>query len=65
MLLLTINGKSYMGFRLVFIHMSLAHSKGQVQGHAYFNSEYLGNEYLGNGDRLHKNYYCYQITSNV
>ena len=38
----------------------LTNSKGQDQGHADFD-----NDYLGNGDRCGKNDYCYQITSHV
>ena len=36
-----------MGFRFECFHMTLAHSKGQGQGHAHFDSEYLviGNRY--------------------
>ena len=32
-----------MGFRLAFSHLTLTNSKGQGQGHAPFDDEYLGN----------------------
>ena len=39
--LLTMNGKSYVCFRLIYLHLILTISKGQGQGHAYFDNEYL------------------------
>ena len=41
------NEKSYMDFRMVYLHLTLAHSKVQRQGHGHFD-----NELLGNGDRV-------------
>ena len=49
-----------MDFRLAFLYLTLNHFKGQSQGYAYFD-----NEYLGNGDRYVKNYYFHQIASHV
>ena len=34
------------GFQIVYLHLTLAHFKGQSQGHAHF-----GCEYVVNGDR--------------
>ena len=36
----------YYFFQLVFLHLTLVNSNGQVQGHATFSCEYLAN-----GDR--------------
>ena len=48
--------KSLIGFRLVHLHLTLTHSKGQSQGHANFYCEYLVN-----GDRLDRYCYCQYI----
>ena len=32
-----------MAFRLAYLYLTLTHFKGQDQGHAYLDSEYLGN----------------------
>ena len=32
-----------MGFLLAYLYFTLPHSKGQGQGHAYFDNEYLEN----------------------
>ena len=37
------NGKSNMGFLTAYLHLKLAHSIRQCQGHAHFDNEYLGN----------------------
>ena len=34
------NMKSYMAFRSAYIHLTLTHSKGQIEGHAHFDLEY-------------------------
>ena len=39
------NMKLYIGFILAYLHLTLAHSKVQDQGHAYF-------ENLANGERI-------------
>ena len=36
-LLLPTNRKSYMAFRLAYLHLTLGHSKGQGQGYTYFD----------------------------
>ena len=36
--------KSHVGFRLAFLYLDLAHFKGQSQGYAYFDCEYLVND---------------------
>ena len=54
------NGKSYVGLPLVYLHLTLAHCKGQGQDNAHFNDVYIGN-----GDKYGKNYYCHQIASHV
>ena len=33
-----------MTFRLTYLHLTLAHSKGQSQGHAHLDGEYLAND---------------------
>ena len=41
---ITINNKqkvAYMAFQFAYLHLTLAHSKGQGLGHAHFNSKYL------------------------
>ena len=38
-----------MAFPLAYLHLTWARSKGQSQGHAYFDQEYLAN-----GDRYGK-----------
>ena len=43
---------------MVYLHLFLAHSKGQTQGHANFDYEYLIN-----GDRWDKYCYCQYIES--
>ena len=48
------------GLWLAYLHLTLTHSKGQDQGHAHFDSEYIGN-----GERYDKNYNCHQIASHV
>ena len=45
-----------MGFRLGYMHLTLAHSNGQGQGHGYFNCKYHVN-----GKRWGKHYYYHQI----
>ena len=46
---------------MTYLHLTLALCKGEGQGHAYFDSKYLGND-----DTLeNKHYYCHQIGSNV
>ena len=45
-----------MGFRLLHFHLTLNHYKGQGQGYACFNSEYLES-----GDRYEK-YSLIQVT---
>ena len=50
------NSKSYMGFHLQYLYLTLAHCKIQGQGHVHFH-----NEYLGNGERYGENYVCHQI----
>ena len=59
-LILTMNGKLFLGFRMAYLHLTLAHSKAEGQGHADFD-----NEYLGNDDREDKNYYCHQVKSHT
>ena len=56
-LLLPTHRKSYVAFRLVYAHLILTHSKGQGQGHAHFNCEYIpnGDKYLKQND-IAKNY---------
>ena len=44
------------GFRVVYLHFTLVHSKGQIQGHANLDCEYLVN-----GDRQGTYYYCQYI----
>ena len=41
-------------FRLTYLHLTLAFSKGEGQGHEYFDCKYLVN-----GDRMGNSYYCY------
>ena len=48
--------KLHAAFRLAYLHLTLAHSKGQGKGHAQFDCEYLAK-----GDD--KNYHCQQIES--
>ena len=55
-LLLTMNGRSYMGLRMAYSHVILAHARGHGQGNVYFH-----NEYLWNGDRCGEDYYCHEI----
>ena len=43
-LLLTIHRNSPIYFRLMYLHLILAHSKGQSQGHAKLDLEYLVND---------------------
>ena len=43
------------GFRLAYLLLTLAHSKGQVRD----------NKYIENGERYGQNYYCNQIASPV
>ena len=45
-LLLPTHRKLLIGFPLVYLHLTLAHFKGQSQGHVNFDGEYLIN-----GDR--------------
>ena len=42
-LLLPSNMKSYLGVRLAYLHLALTNSKGEYQGHAHFDFEYLEN----------------------
>ena len=42
-LTLTTHWKSHVAFQLAYLHLILAHFKGQCQGHAHFEWEYLGN----------------------
>ena len=42
-LLLLKHTKSLIGFRFVYLHLALAHSKGQSQGPANIDCEYLVN----------------------
>ena len=51
---------SLTGIRMVYLHLILDHSKGQSQGHANFD-----NEYLVNGDRYDKYCYCWYIGSRL
>ena len=40
-----------MGFRLIYLHLTLARSKGQ--GRAHFHNEYLGNgETFGDSEKI-------------
>ena len=41
-LLLPTNSKSFMGLWLAYLHLTLAHSKGQGKDHANFHNGYLG-----------------------
>ena len=41
-----------------YLYFTLTHSKGQGQGHAHLDSEYLRN-----GDRYGKNYNCHKTAS--
>ena len=50
--------KSLIGFRMVYLHMTLAHSNGQSQGRVNAHCEYLVN-----GDRWDKYCYCQNIGS--
>ena len=50
-LLLPINRKSHPAFPLAYLHWTLTHSKGKVQGHAHFDCEYFAN-----GDRQGKHW---------
>ena len=52
--------KSFVGFRSLYLHFILAHSKGQGQGHANFDYEYLVN-----GDGSDKYCYCQYIRSRL
>ena len=45
--------KSHVAFLLAYLQLTVAHSKGQGQGHAHFACEYLAND-----DRQGKYYYC-------
>ena len=56
----TIKEQVMYGISIEYLHLTLTHSKGQGQVHAYFDSEYLGN-----GNRYGKNYYCCQTASHV
>ena len=47
-----------LGFRMVYLHLTLVYSKDQSQGHTNFDWEYLVN-----GDRWSKYYYCKLIGS--
>ena len=40
-LLLEVNRKSHLGFRLAYLHLTLAHSNGQGQGQSYLECENL------------------------
>ena len=59
-LLLPIHRKSPIGFRLVYLLLTLAYSKDQSQGHANFDCDYLIN-----GDRYDKHWYCQYIESGL
>ena len=59
-LLLPSNMKSYVGVQLTYLHLTLTISKGQSQGHAHFDDEYLGN-----GNTWCKNYYYRRIVSHM
>ena len=52
MLLLPTLSKSSIGFRMAYLHLTLAYSKGQSQGRSNRDCEYLVN-----GDRWYN--YCY------
>ena len=54
------NSMSCMGYRLGYLHFTLAYSKRQGQGNAHFDSEYNGN-----GHRESIIYYCNQTASHV
>ena len=45
---------SHMGFRLVYLDLTVAHSKGHGQGHAHFSRKYLQNGH-GQGKHLPSN----------
>ena len=47
-------------FRLVYLHLTLAHCKGQSQGHANFDCDYIEN-----GDRWDKYFFCQYIESRL
>ena len=49
-----------MAFRLTYLQVIMAHSKGEGQGYAYFDCKYRAN-----GDRLDKHCYCQQIESRM
>ena len=38
------NKKMHESFQLVYLHLTLVHSKGYGQGHAHFGCEYLAND---------------------
>ena len=38
--------RSHIGFRVVYLYLTLLHSKGHGERHAHFD-----NDYIGNGDR--------------
>ena len=40
-LLSQMHRKSYIDFRLMYLHLTLTQAKGQSQGHAHFDCEYL------------------------
>ena len=42
-LLLSTHSKSHAAFRLAYLNLHVAHSKGQGQGHAHFDYEYSAN----------------------
>ena len=49
-----------MGFRLRYLHLTLAHSDGRGQGGVHFERENLEN-----GDRWNKHHYCHHTVSTI